>query len=329
MRGAGILCAVDSYVVDQIRARRPRSARALHNIEVIDALTALGAEVALFGVDERNADICAALSSARRDLVFNLALSGTVREFHFIALLDLLSLRYTGSDAATIMLCRNKFACLQVLAASGISVPKRALITSPRTVPTCLRMPVILKPSVGTGSRGIGRKSIIYRSASLHGQIKSTLRKFDLPVVAEEFVAGREFRVSAVQSKRHQFEVVSISETVFPKCYRGFGIRTGALKRHWLLHVKKGIKVRPARLTAALSEQIYKISLRSLQILGIEGYAALDIRMNDAGELFVIDVNPNPNLRKVGISWSRPSFEENVKRIVLAGLRRQSHLPRN
>jgi predicted ATP-grasp superfamily ATP-dependent carboligase len=105
---------------------------------------------------------------------------------------------------------------------------------------------------------------------------------------------------------------------------------TGALKRHWMVqHVKKGIKVRPARLTASLTEQIYKTSLRSLQILGVEGYAALDIRMNDAGELFVIDVNPNPNLRKVGISWSRPSFEENVKRIVLAGLRRQSHLPRN
>jgi len=330
IRGARILCAVDSYVVDQIRARRPRSARALHNIELIDALTALGAEVELFGVDERNADICAVLGSAKRDLVFNLALSGTVREFHFIALLELLSLRYTGSDPATIMLCRNKFACLQVLAATGISVPKRALITSPRTIPACLRMPVILKPSVGTGSRGIGRKSIIYRLASLHGQIKSTLRKFDLPVVAEEFVAGREFRVSAVESKRHQFEVVSISESVFPKCYHGFGIMTGALKRHWMVqHVKKGIKVRPARLTASLTEQIYKTSLRSLQILGVEGYAALDIRMNDAGELFVIDVNPNPNLRKVGISWSRPSFEENVKRIVLAGLRRQSHLPRN
>lgn len=322
LRGLRVLCAVDSYVFGQIRAKRPVSSQAHSGAQIIDALEALGADVQLFAVDERDAEIGAALHSIECDVVFNLALSGTCREFHFIALLELASLPFTGSGAAAIMLSRNKFFSRQLLKSVGINVPGQILLDGSRALPGSLRFPVILKPSVGAGSTGIGRSNIVFNPVSLTDKVKSARRRFDAAVVAEEFVVGREFRVSAVESKRNRFEVSAINESVFPGCYRGLGIMTSALKRSSRIRMRKGIKKRPARLGASMTDRICGLCLRSLAVLGIAGYAALDVRMNEAGELFVIDVNPNPSLKRSSTDWSKPSFEETIERIVVAGLRR-------
>jgi D-alanine-D-alanine ligase len=92
---------------------------------------------------------------------------------------------------------------------------------------------------------------------------------------------------------------------------------------------KYGIDSGPAReLPDAVSERIQHICKRAYRGLELSGYARIDLRFDDAGNVWVIEANPNPQIakgedfaasaEKVGIS-----YESLLQRIVNLGLRWQ------
>jgi D-alanine-D-alanine ligase-like ATP-grasp enzyme len=52
----------------------------------------------------------------------------------------------------------------------------------------------------------------------------------------------------------------------------------------------------------------------------LRGYLTLDVRVDVEGNPFVIDVNANPGLSADGQIWRHPSFEYNLRQIVLSAL---------
>ena len=59
---------------------------------------------------------------------------------------------------------------------------------------------------------------------------------------------------------------------------------------------KLGIETAEADLSKSVKEEIEKVCKRTYKALSLSGYARLDLRLKDNGEVYVIEANPNPNL---------------------------------
>jgi len=62
---------------------------------------------------------------------------------------------------------------------------------------------------------------------------------------------------------------------------------------------KYGIRSSEAQgLPEGATEKIREIARRTYSILGLSGYARIDLRMDPAGEIYVLEANPNPQIAK-------------------------------
>ena len=103
----------------------------------------------------------------------------------------------------------------------------------------------------------------------------------------EEFIVGTEFNVLVVENaddSSHPFAYPP-AELVFPPN-----------EEFWHVDVKWNYDV-PFDFKQVtepdLVEKLHDISKRMFLAMGISGYGRCDIRMNDKGELFILEINPN------------------------------------
>ena len=54
----------------------------------------------------------------------------------------------------------------------------------------------------------------------------------------------------------------------------------------------------PEDLSEELTERLHKVAVDAFHALRLRDYGRIDLRMNDAGEVFVIEVNPNCYLER-------------------------------
>jgi D-alanine-D-alanine ligase len=102
-------------------------------------------------------------------------------------------------------------------------------------------------------------------------------------------------------------------------------IATERVKWSTTYQEKHGIMTDAAKLSAATNERIVRIARRAFRALDLNGYARIDLRMDDQDGVFVLEANPNPNLaygedfaesgEKAGVSYERL-----LERIVTLGL---------
>jgi D-alanine-D-alanine ligase len=92
---------------------------------------------------------------------------------------------------------------------------------------------------------------------------------------------------------------------------------------------KYGIDSGPARdLPEAVADEIQHVCKRAYRALELSGYARIDLRLDERGNVWVLEANPNPQIargedfaasaEKVGMS-----YETVLQRIVNLGLRWQ------
>ena len=74
------------------------------------------------------------------------------------------------------------------------------------------------------------------------------------------------------------------------------------------------------------STHIQRIAKRAYRALDLNGYARIDLRMDDDGRAYVLEANPNPNLA-YGEDFAESaevdgvSYERLLERIITLGLR--------
>jgi D-alanine-D-alanine ligase len=89
---------------------------------------------------------------------------------------------------------------------------------------------------------------------------------------------------------------------------------------------KHGIMTDRAPLDAAAAHRIQRIAKRSYRALDLNGYARIDVRMDEQGRVYVLEANPNPNLA-YGEDFAESaevrgiSYERLLDRIIALGLR--------
>lgn len=236
------------------------------------------------------------LSRCRKaDLVFNLCegINGHARFEDFVlGALELTGTPFTGPRAWPIAVCHRKDVANTLLAAAGIPVPAFTLAQGNK-IPSNFPLPAIVKPAAEDASVGIDGGAVCTSRRSLRGRVSQMLEHFE-EVLVQEYVTGREFNVGFVGDA-----MLPISEIDFSGMPEGsWPIVTYAAK--WAPEHPDfaGTQpVCPARIPADLARRVGKVARQAWQLVGGgEGYGRVDLRVNEQGQPFVIEVNPCPDL---------------------------------
>jgi D-alanine-D-alanine ligase len=310
-----VVCAIDADIFPQVESGHPRWKRAKWDASVADSLRRLCTRVELMSVKSGDLSALSSLRTSGAQLVFNLALSATPLEAAFAACVEFAGLRCTGSGMVAIGLANDKIRSRMLLASAGIRVP-RFIVLAPGANPGQIDLtpPVFVKPALQGSSWGISRDSKVMTRKAILDRARRIWERFDEPAVADEFVQGREFRVGLIEGPGKRFQFAGIGVWTFREAAGGFRIEGD--------HKSQRMKViPPSQLPASLRSELIAIAQTSFDILGIRGYASLDLRVDELGRVTVLEVNANPGISSDSPLWSSRGFDRNVRLIVEAALR--------
>lgn len=152
-----------------------------------------------------------------------------------------------------------------------------------------LRFPVIVKPAHGYASIGIVRDSVVSSREALVQRVQQTVATFG-EALLEEFIAGREFTVLAAEPLEPGGAPV-----VYPPMEICFPPNESF--KHFELKWRDYASMNTAVIAdAALSSRLRRLAADAFVAVAATGYVRFDIRMDEHGELFVLDCNTNPSL---------------------------------
>ncbi|MCA8949412.1 MAG: ATP-grasp domain-containing protein [Planctomycetes bacterium] len=274
-------------------------------LDVQSTLTALGHEVKVFGVEGDLNPVKTMIGSFKPDIVFNIITDFhdvITYEAHFVSYLELLKQPYTGCNPRGMVLAGDKGLSKKILRHEGVPVPDFAVFprrTRATRLPAGMKYPVIVKAATKHGSAGISQASIVRTDKQLQRRVQFMHRTQKDDVVVEEFVEGRELTVSIVGNER--LTVFPVWEVWYSKLPKGSKAIAEARVK-WDVEYAQGIgyKTGEARkLDPKKVKRIQDIARRAYRALDLSGYARVDLRMSEAGEVFVIEVNTNADLTAI------------------------------
>jgi len=298
---------------------------------IVRALREEGFAVRAVNVRDDFARLLECLTSPRPDIVFNLVEyfnDDALQEDCVAALFDLLRIPYTGSPPMTLAICQRKALTKQILKANGVPTPRYKLVAG-KPIPRLsgLRYPLIVKPAWEDASAGVDEQSVVDDREHLESRVLNLFKEFSQPALIEEFIAGRELGVSVLGTRSPTvLPVEEMDFSTLPPEYRGIiSFESKWNPMHEVFH--KGELVCPARLSRAVQKRVKNLALRTYQAMGCRDYARIDMRLDDHNRLYVLEVNPNPDLT-AGVAFMASaeaaglSFSQTLRRIVEEALAR-------
>ena len=211
-----------------------------------------------------------------------------------VGTLELTGVPFTGCRHWPIAVCHRKYDG-QHPARGGRSAgagvhPGARRTRSPPTFP----LPAIVKPNAEDASVGIDRDAVCTTRRALRKRVATMLEHFD-EVLVQQYVAGREFNVGFVGDR-----MLPISEIRFDQMPEGsWPIVTYAAKWH------AGQRRRPRHAAGvpgagagrrAAPDRGRGPASRGRPWRTGEGYGRVDLRVDEQGQPWVLEVNPCPDL---------------------------------
>jgi D-alanine-D-alanine ligase len=216
-------------------------------------------------------------------------------EANIAAAYELLEIAFTGNGSRALTLCQDKFQAKAILASHGLPTAKARLVTAADQV-VGLRFPLIVKPNAEDASLGVYPDSVVRDAKSLRGRIQKILETYEEPAIVEEYIEGREFNVSVMDGEKRQ--ALPVSEIDFSAMPPGMP-RIVSYEAKWFADHELYLKtppVCPAPVAETVRARLQECALRAFQVLGCQDYARVDFRMNKDGDIFILEVNPNPDI---------------------------------
>ncbi len=302
-----------------------------------DSLRELGYIPHVISLDSFSKELVLTLQRLAPKFVWNLCeeIQGiTDLEMCVAGLLELMSIPYTGSGPLALGVALNKFRVKQILRASGIPVPYGYLCPLGGRIPprALRRFPVIVKPVHEDASLGINSNSVCHNSGQLERQVAYIHEVYNQDALADQFLEGREFNVAVFCGRDAQ--VLPISEIDF-SMMPGDEPRIVSYRAKWdeeSVVCRCTVPVCPADIPPRLERRIREIALRSCRVVDCRDYARVDMRTDAKGNIYVLEVNPNPDLsphagfaraaRAAGLTYT-----DMVARITQSALERGAKMP--
>lgn len=242
----------------------------------------------------------AALAHRRPDVVFNL-----VESCHGLSSLACLApalfrkagLVYTGADEGGMTLAGDKALARRLMHAAGLPVPcgatlgelQRGVFPGPGSY--------IVKARFEDASLGLGPDCVVEVKA--REELLAVMKKFAPRMggdcVAEGYIRGREFNLALLAEPGSRVRALPLAEMVFNAATLGPAILHYAAK--WEQDsADYAASTRSFDLAGddPLVMEMTRIGISCWELFDLAGYARIDFRVSEGGQVYIIDVNPNP-----------------------------------
>jgi len=298
--------------------------------DVIETLREMGHEVRVLGVHDDLAGIRPTAGFFEPHIVFNLmeAFAGiTTFDQNVVSYLELLRLKYTGCNPRGLIFARDKALSKKLLAYHRIPVPDFSVVRYGRkaALPKKMHFPLIVKSLFFEASAGISQASVVEDEEQLARRVQFIHESLGTAAIVEQFIDGRELYVGVLGNER--LDVLPVWEMSFAQMPENrWRIATERVKWNTQYQKKNGIMTNAAKLDAAAVDHIQRIATRAYRALDLNGYARIDLRMDEEGRPYVLEANPNPNLA-YGEDFAESaevngvSYEKLLERIITLGIR--------
>jgi D-alanine-D-alanine ligase len=268
--------------------------------DVISTLKQLDHDVQPLGLYDDLGVISTAIQDFNPHVAFNL-----LEEFHgyplydqhVVSFLELMKQPYTGCNPRGLTLAHDKALSKMVLSYHRILVPRFIVFPMNRKVvrPRRLKFPLLVKSVSEEGSVGIARASVVHDDEKLAERVEFIHRQTNTHALVEQYIAGREIYVAVIGNRRVQ--TYTPWELVMPNLPEGApNIATIKVKWDPAYQEKIGLVTQAADISPELTKRIERVSKRIYNLLFLSGYARLDYRLTEEGDLYLLEANPNPNI---------------------------------
>jgi D-alanine-D-alanine ligase len=299
--------------------------------QVAKALRKGGHRVSVLGVHGDVRKLISGLGRRKPELIFNLMemfgkdLFGATG---VVGLLDLLGIPYTGGGPGEFYLQEDKALTKKLLAFHNIKYPDFAVFSPDADLETGgnLRLPLFVKPLRMDASIGIDARSLVRTSTEMMEKVVAIHKKVHDAALVEEYVDGREFYVGVIGNQE---------PVAFPPIEMDFsGLASGMprildSKAKWSERSAeyKGTKSVVADLPAELRARLQQVAVDAYRALRVRDYGRIDMRMHEAGDIYVIEVNASCYLEEnsefaAGAAAAGTDYVNLVNRVVELALER-------
>jgi D-alanine-D-alanine ligase len=291
---------------------------------VAQGLADAGHDVGTYDLDPGHGrdvlDLVSSREAGAADAVFIALHGGEGEDGRIQAALELTGFAYTGSGPRASALCMDKSVSKTLMEYHGIATPPW----------TCLRpddgrsageaaaavggLPCVVKPVDQGSTIGI---TIVRQEGELARAIELA-RRYSEIVLFEKYIGGKELSVAIVGDEAYP--------TVEIKPKEGF--------YDYERKYTKGMTLYdcPAKIGEALSGRIEDEALRAYRMLGCEGFARVDLRLDEGGSPYFLEVNTIPGMTETSLvpmaaEARGMSFPELVDVITSLALKRKGPRP--
>lgn len=303
--------------------------------QLAERLTRKGLEAYTLNIKDDIDILIKNIKKHKPDVVFNFVeifKDNSRLEMNMVGLLELLGIPYTGAPPMALANCQSKILAKRLLNAVGIQTPQFMVIRKEQSqYRHKLNFPLIIKPAFEDASAGIENDSIVKNNKEMRKRINYVLSYFAQPALVEEFIEGRELNVAVMGDKDPV--ALPISEIDFSEMPEHLH-NIVSYQAKWDPHHEsyhKTIPICPSKLPKRIEKRAKEIAIKAFRTMNCRDYARVDIRLSKDKKLYVLEVNPNPDLTE-GAGFMRSaeaagySYTTTLKKIVnFAWKRRKKH----
>ena len=332
MKKLRVLALVHDHLVppDDTAGIDVREAEWKMEYDVIETLRERGHTVHVLGINDDLSRIRPTVQEFSPHIVFNLmeAFAGVLTfDQNVVSYLELLRLPYTGCNPRGLVLARDKALSKKLMAYHRIPVPEFTVVRPGRKVklPKRLTFPMIVKSLFFEASAGISQASVVEHEDQLAKRVTFIHENLGTAAIVEQFIDGRELYVGVIGNER--LEVLPPWEMSFAQMPDNrWKIATERVKWSAQYQKRHGIMTDRAVLDDAAVQRMQRIAKRAYRALDLSGCARIDLRMDGAGRVYVLEANPNPNMA-YGEDFAESaeaagvSYERLLERVMTLGLR--------
>ena len=284
------------------------------------ALTAGGNQVRAFEADKELINrleefMPRVVKGEQPGMVFNVSygLQGQARYTHVPSILEMVGIPYVASGPLGHSLALDKVVTKMILRQHNIPTPEFAVLESPEApIPPDVAYPAIVKPkneAVSFGLRVVDSDEELRESAGV------IFEAFHQPVLVERFIKGREINVGILGNNPPE---------AFPPVELSFGTDGPQIYTYEDKTGRSGRTIEPicpAPISDELTAIARDIAVRSFRALGLYDCARVDLRLDDHGNFYVLEVNSLPSLGEhgsylVGAAYVGLDFGQFVNRLL-------------
>ena len=257
-------------------AERPVSLKS--GAAVYEALKRKGVDAIAIDV---TGSVIDALAGINIDRVFNIIHGRGGEDGELQGVLQVMGIPYTGSGVMASALTMDKLRTKLCWQGYGLVTPPWFLLQSECDLDACIEklgFPVIVKPAQEGSSIGMSKAN---SRDELHKALQEALA-YQCDVYAESWVTGKEYTVALLNGA-----ALPVIRLETPNAFYDYEAKYNATTTQY--HCPSGLNEEQETFLRALA-------VKSSKVLGVEGWARVDVFIDDTGQYQLIEINTVPGM---------------------------------